>query len=141
IQSFVPEVFEDRSMKTIPAALRNHIHVGAGVAPVRSVVLAGLHFEFLDCIWVGNGNATAEMTAALQVIDLHSVHLIVIVLSRSSMRHHRSFGSSTASSSHFRGVRHIRGNTGIEGNDLRVITCNQRKAIQHLSSRYRALLL
>ena len=79
VQVLIAQELPQASMKGIGAGFCNHINVGPGIAPIGGVVLAGLDFEFLNRIWIGNGHAATEVATALQVIDLDSIHLKIII--------------------------------------------------------------
>ena len=67
-------------MKFVGAGLGHHIDVGTCIAAVRGIILTGLDLEFLNGIRIRHGHSTAEIAALLEVVDLHSVHLEVIVV-------------------------------------------------------------
>ena len=52
VESFIPEKLKYRSVKRISTRLGNHTDVGAGIAPVTSIVESGLNLELLQTIGI-----------------------------------------------------------------------------------------
>jgi len=38
-----------------------------------------LDFEFLEAVGIGNGDSAAEMSTTLQIVNLNSIHLKIVV--------------------------------------------------------------
>src|SRR5262249_30976354 len=74
IQRIVAEEFPQSAMELVRTGLSHHIYVGACIAPVRCIILPGLHLEFFDGIRIGDGHAAAEKSAALQIVNADTVH-------------------------------------------------------------------
>ena len=69
VQVFIAKEFEQRAVKLIGAALGDDVHIGARIPAVRRVILAGLNLEFLNGVRIGNRDASAEIAAALKIVD------------------------------------------------------------------------
>src|SRR5438874_2674279 len=89
-------------------ALGDHVHVSAGIAPIRGVILAGLHLEFLDAVRIRDGDPATEMPAALQVIDLNPIHLEVVI---AGMRSADDQIVIRTTPTNFAGIEYFRGNS------------------------------
>ena len=57
VQGVVAEVLPGRAVILVGAALGDDVDVSAGVPAIRCIVLAGLHFKFLNGVRIGNGDA------------------------------------------------------------------------------------
>lgn len=79
IQRGVAEKFEAASVKLVGPAAGDDVHVCAAIMPVGSIVGDGLNVEFLDGVWIGNRIAAAEGAAALQVINLNTIHFKIVI--------------------------------------------------------------
>ena len=87
VQTFVAEELKGGAVEGVATTSCDHINIRAGIAAVGCVVLAGLHLEFLDGVGIRDGNTAAEKPALLNVVDLHPIHLEIIVASRSAVGH------------------------------------------------------
>ena len=114
-------------MILVGAALGDHVDVGAGVPAIRSVVLAGLNFEFLNGVRVGNGDTGAEVSALLDVVDANAIHLEIVVGSPVASGYGGILVVAAAATAQFAGVRDFRRYAGVESDDLGKVAHGERK--------------
>jgi len=86
IKVVISEEFPCGTVKIVGSPLCDNIDIRASISSIGSVVLAGLHLEFLDRVRVGDGYSSAKVTAALQIVDSYSIHLNVVVALPSAVR-------------------------------------------------------
>ena len=98
-------------MEFVGAALGDHVDVRTCVAAIRRIVLACLYLELLNRIRVRNGNASAERTTLLQVIDLDAIHLEVVVGRGSAIGDERFFPVTASSAPETTGISDVRCNS------------------------------
>ncbi len=101
--------------------------------------MAGLDFEFLNRIWIGNGHAATEVATALQVIDLDSIHLKIIIAGGAAIHDKVVVYASTAN---FSGVENLGADARGKSQNLGVIARRQRQTpdfftTQHMTQRAR----
>ena len=80
VQSGIAEVFPKITVESVGTRLGDHIHICAGIPPIRGIVLPSLHLELRNRVRIGNRNTAANSSFADKVIDFGSVHLKIVVV-------------------------------------------------------------
>ncbi len=110
-------------MHDIGSALGDEIYVRPRIAAVRSVILSGLYFKFLNRIRIRNRHSSTERTRSHEVIHLRPVHLIVVVVRSAPMGRKSSIGGihPGISAAKIRSIIYVGNHSRRKTNDLRVI--------------------
>src|SRR5580704_2302768 len=83
VEDVVAKKFKQCAMELVASRFGHHVDVAAGASPVGGVIQTRLHFEFLDGIGIGNGNAADRQNAAgplrLHIARVLTIHLVAVV--------------------------------------------------------------
>ena len=73
-------------MQGVATGFRQNLYRGSAIAAIGSVVLPGHYLEFFQGIWIRHRKATGKRACAEIVVDLHAIHLKVVVIGRTAIR-------------------------------------------------------
>src|SRR4051812_13585377 len=80
VKNIVAQILEERSMEIVSSNFRDDADICPCAWSESCIIQAGLHLEFLQRVWIGEGNSSAYISGAYSVAHTDTVELPIIVV-------------------------------------------------------------